>query len=45
MNTAMRQRQLTARAYHRALKLNRTIAHVVGSGTFTQVHLEKAICN
>ena len=31
--TSMRQLQLTARAYHWELKLSRTIADLVGSGT------------
>ena len=30
MKTAMRQLQLTARAYHRMLKLSRTIADLAG---------------
>lgn len=30
MKTAMRQLQLTARAYHRVLKLSRTIADLLG---------------
>ena len=43
MKTAMRQLQLTARAYHRVLKLSRTIADLVGSETITQVHLAEAL--
>jgi len=39
MKTAMRQLQLTARAYHRVLKLSRTIADLAGSEGITQVHL------
>jgi magnesium chelatase family protein len=31
MKTAMRQLHLTARAYHRILKLSRTIADLAGS--------------
>ena len=43
MNTAMRQLQLTARAYHRVLKLSRTIADLAGSEVITQVHLAEAL--
>ena len=43
MKTAMRQLQLTARAYHRVLKLSRTIADLVGSDAITQVHLAEAL--
>jgi magnesium chelatase family protein len=35
----MRQLQLTAQAYHRVLKLSRTIADLAGSEAITQVHL------
>jgi len=43
MKTAMRQLQLTARAYHRVFKLSRTIADLVGSEAITQVHLAEAL--
>jgi magnesium chelatase family protein len=43
MKTAMRQLQLTARAYHRVLKLSRTIADLAGEGEITQVHLAEAL--
>ena len=43
MKTAMRQLQLTARAYHRVLKLSRTIADLAGSEAITQVHLAEAL--
>jgi len=43
MKTAMRQLQLTARAYHRVLKLSRTIADLTGSESITQVHLAEAL--
>jgi magnesium chelatase family protein len=43
MKTAMRQLQLTARAYHRVLKLARTIADLAGAEAITQVHLAEAI--
>ena len=43
MKTAMSQLQLTARAYHRVLKLSRTIAYLAGSETITQVHLAEAL--
>jgi magnesium chelatase family protein len=43
MKTAMRQLQLTAHAYHRALKLSRTIADLAGSEAITQVHLAEVL--
>jgi magnesium chelatase family protein len=43
MKTAMRQLQLTARAYHRVLKLSRTIADLSESREITQVHLAEAL--
>jgi magnesium chelatase family protein len=43
MKTAMRQLQLTARAYHRVLKLSRTIADLAESEAITQVHLAEAL--
>lgn len=43
MKTAMRQLELTARAYHRVLKLSRTIADLAGSTEITQVHLAEAL--
>ena len=43
MKTAMRQLRLTARAYHRVLKLSRTIADLAGSDDITQVHLAEAL--
>jgi len=43
MKTAMRQLQLTARAYHRVLKQARTIADLAGSEDITQVHLAEAL--
>jgi len=43
MRTAMRQLQLTARAYHRVLKLSHTIADLAGSEAITQVHLAEAL--
>jgi magnesium chelatase family protein len=43
MKTAMRQLQLTARAYHRVLKLSRTIADLAGSKAITQVYLAEAL--
>jgi len=39
----MRQLQLTARAYHRVLKLSRTIADLAGEEDKTQVHLAEAL--
>jgi magnesium chelatase family protein len=43
MKTAMRQLQLIARAYHRVLKLSRTIADLAGSEDISQVHLAEAL--
>lgn len=43
MKTARRQLRLTARAYHRVLKLSHTIANLVGSEAITQVHLAEAL--
>ena len=43
MKTAMRQLQLTVRAYHRVLKLSRTIADLAGTEEITQVHLAEAL--
>jgi magnesium chelatase family protein len=43
MKTAMRQLQLTARAYHRVLKLSRTIADLEESEGITHVHLAEAL--
>jgi magnesium chelatase family protein len=40
---AVRQLQLTARAYHRVVKLSRTIADLAGSEDITQVHLAEAL--
>jgi magnesium chelatase family protein len=43
MKTAMSQLQLTARAYHRILKLARTIADLAGSECITPSHLAEAL--
>jgi magnesium chelatase family protein len=43
MKTAMSQLQLSARAYHRVLKLARTIADLAGSDPITPAHLAEAI--
>jgi len=43
MKTATRHLQLTARAYHRVLKLSRTIADLAGEEDITQVHLAEAL--
>ncbi|MEN6554846.1 MAG: YifB family Mg chelatase-like AAA ATPase [Anaerolineaceae bacterium] len=43
MQTAMRQLQLTARGYHRVLKLARTIADLAGSAEIGQIHLAEAL--
>jgi magnesium chelatase family protein len=43
MKTAMSQLQLSARAYHRILKLARTIADLAGSETIQPSHLAEAL--
>jgi magnesium chelatase family protein len=43
MKTAMSQLQLTARAYHRVLKLSRTIADLADSETIAPQHLAEAL--
>ncbi len=43
MRTAMRQMQLSARAYHRVLKLSRTIADLAGEKDITPAHLAEAL--
>jgi magnesium chelatase family protein len=43
MRTAMNQLQLSARAYHRILKLARTIADLAGSEEIAPQHLAEAL--
>ncbi len=43
MKTAMAQMQLSARAYHRVLKLARTVADLAGSESIAPPHLAEAI--
>lgn len=43
LNTTLRQMQLSARAYHRILKLSRTIADLAGSDLIMLPHLAEAI--
>jgi magnesium chelatase family protein len=43
MRTAMNQLQLSARAYHRVLKLGRTIADLAGSEQIAPLHLAEAL--
>jgi magnesium chelatase family protein len=43
MKTAMNQLQLTARAYHRVLKLARTIADLAGAPEIAPAHLAEAL--
>jgi magnesium chelatase family protein len=43
MKSAMNQLQLSARAYHRVLKLARTIADLAGSEAIQSVHLAEAL--
>jgi magnesium chelatase family protein len=43
MRTAMQQLQLSARAYHRVLKIARTIADLAGVESITPAHLAEAL--
>ena len=43
MRTAMNQMQLSARAYHRVLKLARTIADLAGENEIAPAHLAEAL--
>jgi magnesium chelatase family protein len=43
IRAAMRQMQLSARAYHRILKLSRTIADLAGNETIVTNHLAEAL--
>ncbi len=43
LGTAMRQMQLSARAYHRILKLARTIADLAGEERIGTAHIAEAI--
>ena len=43
MKTAMQQLQLSARAYHRVLKLARTIADLAGADKIAPAHLAEAL--
>jgi len=43
MRSAMNQMHLTARGYHRVLKLSRTIADLAGSDSIQTVHLAEAL--
>jgi magnesium chelatase family protein len=43
MKAAMNQMQLSARAYHRILKLARTIADLAGSDAILPTHLAEAL--
>jgi len=43
MRAAMSQLQLSARAYHRILKLSRTIADLAGSEEIQSPHLAEAL--
>ena len=43
LESTMRQLRLSARGYHRVLKLSRTIADLAGSDDIQSVHLEEAL--
>jgi len=43
MRSAMSQMQLSARAYHRVLKLSRTIADLAGEEKISLQHLAEAL--
>jgi magnesium chelatase family protein len=43
MRSAMSQMQLSTRAYHRVLKLSRTIADLAGDAKISPQHLAKAL--
>jgi magnesium chelatase family protein len=43
MRSAMRQLQLSARAYHRGLRLSRTIADLAGDAQISPQHLAEAL--
>ncbi|NIV35000.1 MAG: magnesium chelatase, partial [Anaerolineae bacterium] len=43
LRAAMQQLHMSARAYHRILKLARTIADLAGSETIETAHLAEAI--
>jgi len=43
LRSAMYQLQMSARAFHRILKLARTIADLAGEGEITTAHLAEAI--
>jgi magnesium chelatase family protein len=43
MRSAMNQMQLSARAYHRLLKLSRTIADLAGESKLASQHLAEAL--
>jgi magnesium chelatase family protein len=43
MHSAMQQLQLSARAFHRVLKIARTIADLAGSDEIAPTHLAEAI--
>jgi magnesium chelatase family protein len=43
IRTAMNQLQLSARAYHRVLKLSRTIADLAGDDDINSTHLAEAL--
>jgi len=43
MRTAMQQLQLSARAFHRVLKIARTIADLAGNEEIAPAHLAEAV--
>jgi magnesium chelatase family protein len=43
LRSAIARLRLSARAYHRVLKISRTIADLAGAGTIESVHVSEAV--